>query len=774
MEATSHILDYISTLNPSQLAAVEYCDGPQLVIAGAGSGKTRVLTCKIAYLLSQGMPPWNIMALTFTNKAAAEMRERVAAMVGDSARRLYMGTFHSVFARLLRREAPMLGFTPNYTIYDEADSRSVVASIVKEMGLDAAPYKPAAIQSIISRAKNQLIDAEAYGNDARAYAYDKEAGRPLTGAIYKKYSDRLRRSNAMDFDDLLLLTFQLFDRNPDVRRRYASMFRYILVDEYQDTNHAQHMIVRQLSEVNHRVCAVGDDAQSIYAFRGAEIDNILNFGSALDGARLFKLEQNYRSTQRIVEAANSLIKKNKRQIDKTVFSQNSEGEPLTLIETWSDDEEAIVVRKRIEQIKRQEGGNYSDFAILYRTNAQSRKFEEELRKNAIPYQIYGGMGFYQHKEIKDVIAYFRLAVNQSDDEAFRRVVNFPARGIGSTTIQRVAEAAESNATSLLEVAAKPEFFGLKVNKGTASKLIAFAEMMNSFAEKAASVDADVLGLELIERSGMRDVLAADDSVEGTTRRENVEELMGSLHDFVGRQREEGRESQCGMAFYLQEIALMTDADRDKAGTDLVRLMTVHSAKGLEFSTVFIVGLEENLFPSEKSSLSMRAMEEERRLFYVAITRAKRHCILTNAASRYMYGKQAYTTPSRFITDIDPRLVQREGKSRPQARDFAPRERRRPSVFGAKPSLFGEKEISRSPAAPIGMRPIAKQAATTASQIATPQGTLRLGQAIVHERFGRGTIKKIEGAGENAKITVAFDNADEKQLLVRFARFRIEQ
>lgn len=773
MEATIDINDYLSQLNPSQREAVEYCDGSQLVIAGAGSGKTRVLTCKIAYLLSQGLPPWSIMALTFTNKAAGEMRERIAAMVGDSANKLYMGTFHSVFARLLRREAQHLGFTSNYTIYDDADSRAVIASIVKEMELVDAPYKPNAIQSIISRAKNQLVDAEAYSQDSRAYGYDKEAGRPLTGEIYKRYTERLRRSNAMDFDDLLMLTYQLFDRCPDVLQHYASAFRYILVDEYQDTNHAQHKIVQQLSEVHHRVCVVGDDAQSIYAFRGADIDNILNFGSALDGARLFKLEQNYRSTQCIVEAANSLIKKNQRQIPKQVYSKKDKGEPLTLIETWSDDEEAIVVRKHIEMIKRQENCRYQDFAILYRTNVQSRKFEEELRKYAIPYLIYGGIGFYQHKEIKDVIAYFRLAVNPNDDEAFRRIVNYPARGIGNTTLTRVAEAAERNATSLIDVASRPDFFGLQVSKATATKLIDFAEMMNGFADKAETTDANDLGKEIIEQSGLRDVLAADDSVEGTTRRENIEELVGSLRDFVDRHREEGRDDLCSLGVYLQEVSLMTDADRNQTDTDCVRLMTVHSAKGLEFATVFIVGLEENLFPSEKSRQSMRAMEEERRLFYVAITRAERHCYITTAGNRYMYGKMTYTTPSRFINDIDPKLIQREGKPASTQRSYQKKD------YGRR-SIFGTSEAHSSATPTPGFRFLKKNTATsapqettTASQITTKQGVVKLGTHIIHERFGRGTVKRIEGTGENAKISVDFDNAEEKQLLLRFARFTIE-
>lgn len=766
------MISYLDTLNPEQRAAVEYTEGPQLVIAGAGSGKTRVLTCKIAYLLEKGLPPWSIMALTFTNKAAGEMRERVAAMVGDAARHLYMGTFHSVFARLLRREAALLGFTPNYTIYDEADSRAVVGHIVKDWGLDTPPYKPAGLHDIISKAKNKLIDAEQYAHDKRAIELDDAAGRPKMSRIYAEYTERLRRSNAMDFDDLLLLTYQLFSRFPDVRQRYASNFRYILVDEYQDTNHAQHCIVQMLSEKHHRVCVVGDDAQSIYAFRGADIDNILGFNKALDGAKLFKLERNYRSTQCIVDAANSLIKKNRLRIDKTVVSQNMKGEPLSLVETWSDTEEAIAVRKRIQKIKRQDGCRYEDFAILYRTNVQSRKFEEELRKQSIPYMIYGGLGFYQRKEIKDLIAYFRLMVNPSDEEAFLRVVNFPARGIGNTTVSKLTAAASANGVSLISVAAQPERYGLSASKATLSKLKDFAAMVSEFAERAESESAEAVGKDIAIRSGIVEMLKADGSVEGETRRENVEELIGSLRDFVARQQEEDRRDQTGMGFYLQEVALMTDADKNVADTDCVRLMTIHSAKGLEFATVFVVGLEENLFPSEKSRSSARAMEEERRLFYVAITRAKLHCILTYANSRYMYGVSKSSMPSRFISDIDPQYIECEGNTSSPRPHVARRE-----PFGH--SIFGTRMSGRPTVSP-GMRllrtqaeaePQGRQAETTV--IDTLHGSVRVGTRIIHERFGRGRVSKIEGAGENAKISVDFDNSDPKVLLVKFARFRID-
>lgn len=771
MEPVSEHKSYLDTLNPEQLAAVEYCEGSQLVIAGAGSGKTRVLTCKIAYLIEQGLQPWSIMALTFTNKAAGEMRQRISSIVGDKAQALAMGTFHSVFARLLRYEAPLVGYTSNYTIYDDDDSRRVISNIVKEMNLDAALYKPSTVQNIISRAKNNVIDALAYAADEEQKSIDAEAGRPLVWSVYQKYTERCRRSNAMDFDDLLLLTYQLFEQHPEVRDKYASRYQYILVDEYQDTNYVQHLIVKQLASKHHRLCVVGDDAQSIYAFRGANIDNILELDESSAATKLFKLERNYRSTRYIVDAANSLIDKNKRQIKKRVVSQQSEGEPLLLIETATDIEESIVVRKEIQRLIRGENLGYADFAILYRTNAQSRKFEEEFRKYGLPYVIYGGLGFYQHKEIKDMIAYFRLAVNTSDDEAFRRVVNYPARGIGATTIQRLVELAEASQMSLFDTVMNVLPASTAVSSAARQRLMDFANMINDFASKVATLDASDLALDILNASGMRTVLSSDDSEEGKTRRSNVEELMGAISDFVSRQKEEDHADQLSLADYLQEVSLMTDADRKQSDTDCIRLMTVHAAKGLEFNTVFVVGLEERLFPSEQSYTSARALEEERRLFYVAITRAELHCILTYAQSRYMYGKSTFASPSRFINDIDPNLIRRRGyeySSRPTVSRTTTSRR---SIFGSyQPTATSFKPRS-------GLRSIASTSSKSeqsapVTSITTSQGKLNVGTHIIHQRFGHADVTHIEGTGENAKITVRLANNETKQLLVRFAHFEI--
>lgn len=764
---------YLDTLNEGQRAAVEYCDGSQLVIAGAGSGKTRVLTCKIAYLLELGLPPWSIMALTFTNKAAKEMRERIEVMVGSDARRLIMGTFHSVFARILRAEAPLVGYNANYTIYDDADSRSVISSIIKEMELDSQVYKPALVQNVISSAKNQTIDARTYSLDTLATRRDSEEGRPSLSKIYTRYDERLRRSNAMDFDDLLLLTYQLFRDNDEVRQRYASRFKYILVDEYQDTNRVQHLIVSQLAETNHRICAVGDDAQSIYAFRGADIDNILNFNNALSDSRLFRLEQNYRSTQFIVDAANSLIKKNKRQIDKHVYSQNSHGEPISIIETASDDEEVVVVRKELQRIKKAEGEPYSDFAILYRTHAQSRKMEEEFRKYAIPYIIYGGLGFYQHKEIKDMIAYFRLIVNHSDDEAFRRIVNYPARGIGNTTLSRVAEAAMKASVSLFDVALQPEHYVSGISKSTANKLKAFASMIESLSDLSQTLAADSLSKKLLDVSGIKSELGNSTDEDSETRRENIEELIGSINDFVVRQKEQDHEDETTLEYYLQEVSLMTDADRNQDTTDCVRLMTIHAAKGLEFSTVFVVGMEENLFPSDKSLLSAKALEEERRLCYVAITRAKLHCILTYAQTRYLYGRFSFSTPSRFLTDIDKQYVKRIGTSTPFNRRMQPSKSHRENIFEGR-----HRKEGLAPS-PIGMRrmdskPQMADEEPRSDSLTTRSGTVHIGTRIAHNRFGHGRVSLIEGVGENAKITVDFENMGQRKLLVKFAQFTIEK
>lgn len=656
--------DLNNDLNESQRKAVEYIDGPSLVIAGAGSGKTRVLTYKIAYLLQQGVKPWNIMALTFTNKAAREMKERIGKLVGqDLAQHLYMGTFHSIFSRILRAEAQHIGFTNNFTIYDETDSRSLIKTIVKEMGLDEKAYKPASVHSRISMAKNNLMSAENYARDKDLYQADQRAKMPRVGDIFITYVQRCQQANAMDFDDLLTLTFKLFQEHEDIRKKYADRFDFLLVDEYQDTNHAQMRIVMQLCKEKERVCAVGDDSQSIYSFRGANIDNILSFQSRFKGAKLFKLEQNYRSTQNIVEAANSLIKHNSNQIPKDVYSKNDKGECLVYKPAYSDKEEALIVCREIKRIKRQDDCQYSDFAILYRTNAQSRSFEEEFRKQGIPYRIFGGLSFFQRKEIKDVIAYFRLVANPDDEEAFKRIINYPARGIGNTTVAKIAACALDNRVSFWQVVSSPEHFGLGVNKGTLAKLESFRLMISGFVEKSASMNAFDLGDTIVKESGISADIYKPGSrdPEDLARQENLEELLGGMQSFVEECREEGREQEAYLTDYLQGVALLTDLD-SKGDDDepRVSLMTVHASKGLEFPTVFVVGLEENIFPSAIVS-TLRELEEERRLLYVAITRAEKHCILTSAKNRFRYGKMEFGNPSRFIKEIDSAFIQEDSE-----------------------------------------------------------------------------------------------------------------
>lgn len=652
-------MDLLNDLNEAQRAAVEYIDGPSLVIAGAGSGKTRVLTYKIAYLLSKGMKPWSIMALTFTNKAAREMKERIGRLVGDDlAQHLYMGTFHSIFSRILRAEAEHIGFNNNFTIYDETDSRSLIKAIVKEMGLDDKSYKPAAVHARISMAKNNLVSAESYASDAAIFEQNKRAQMPELGKIFVAYVQRCRQANAMDFDDLLVLTHRLFREHEEIRQKYAARFDYILVDEYQDTNHVQMSIVMQLCKEKLRVCAVGDDSQSIYSFRGANIDNILNYQKQLKGTRLFKLEQNYRSTQTIVKAANSLIKFNRNQIKKDVYSENAVGEKLQYKPAYSDKEEAVIVAKDIKRIKRQDNCGYHDFAILYRTNAQSRSFEEEFRKQGIPYRIYGGLSFYQRKEIKDIIAYFRLVANPDDEEAIKRIINYPARGIGATTVMKIADCAHQNQVSFWEVIGEPAHYGLNVNKGTLAKLDNFRLLISSFIERSHTTDVYELGDAIIKESGISQDIMSGRDADDLARQENLEEFLSGMSAFVEERREEGRMDEAFLTDYLQDVALLTDADSEGAKDEpRVSLMTVHAAKGLEFATVFIVGLEENIFPSPLAAMSVRELEEERRLLYVAITRAEKHCILTNAKNRFRYGKMEFDNPSRFIDEIDSSLIE---------------------------------------------------------------------------------------------------------------------
>ena len=805
--------DISNELNESQLAAVVYNDGPSLVIAGAGSGKTRVLTYKIAHLMDLGLEPWRILALTFTNKAAREMRERIGKRVGENrARYLWMGTFHSMFLRILRAEAELIGFPPNFTIYDQSDSRSLIKTIVKELQLDDKVYKPNVIQCRISNAKNRLMTAQMYASDAVAVADDRSAKVPQTREIYLRYQDRCRQAGAMDFDDILLYTYLLFEHHPEVRQRYASQFAYVLVDEYQDTNYAQHSIVWQLTKETQRVCVVGDDAQSIYSFRGANIDNILGFTRQYTGARIFKLEENYRSTQMIVGAANSLIEKNREQIRKEVYSRQETGAPLQLIEAYSDVEEGDIVARRIAAIGRQEAIGYDNFAILYRTNAQSRIFEEALRKNNIPYRIYGGLSFYQRKEVKDVISYFRLAVNPHDEEAFKRVINYPARGIGDTTVGKVLAAATDHGVSLWSVISAPVAYDLSVNKGTLTKLTGFYNLVNRFIEQVSKVDAYELGRMVVQESGIMADLMQDRTVEGISRQENVQELMDGMHDFVRSRQEEGEES-VGLPDFLSDVALLTDQDNEEDdGTPKVTLMTVHAAKGLEFDTVFVVGMEEQLFPSLMAYDSTRQMEEERRLLYVAITRAEKRCLLSYAKSRFRYGKVEYGMPSRFLKDIDRGYIEAPVSNAPawgsqslwgsQGRTIQPsqtpwnnRTTQNTNSWGSRTQdTQSRQSISRPTSTPntnrssapkrtvISTRPESsvQTPASTQRRLVSPdavQGAARVaqltpGQFIEHERFGVGEVIRVEGTGENTKALIRFKNAGEKQLLLKFARFRV--
>lgn len=855
-------MDLLNDLNESQRKAVEYIDGPSLVIAGAGSGKTRVLTYKIAYLLQQGVKPWSIMALTFTNKAAREMKERIGKLVGQElAQHLYMGTFHSIFSRILRAEAQHIGFTNNFTIYDESDSRSLIKTIVKEMGLDEKVYKPASVHSRISMAKNNLMSAENYARDKELYQADQRAKMPRVGEIFITYVQRCQQANAMDFDDLLTLTFKLFQEHEDIRKKYADRFDFLLVDEYQDTNHAQMRIVMQLCKEKERVCAVGDDSQSIYSFRGANIDNILSFQSRFKEAKLFKLEQNYRSTQNIVEAANSLIKHNSNQIPKNVYSKNDKGERLIYKPAYSDKEEALIVCREIKRIKRQDDCQYSDFAILYRTNAQSRSFEEEFRKQGIPYRIYGGLSFFQRKEIKDVIAYFRLVANPDDEEAFKRIINYPARGIGNTTLAKIATCALDNHVSFWQVISSPEHYGLGVNKGTLAKLESFRLMISGFVEKSASMNAFDLGDTIVKESGISADIYKSGSrdPEDLARQENLEELLGGMQSFVEECREEGREQEAYLTDYLQGVALLTDLD-SKGDDDepRVSLMTVHASKGLEFPTVFVVGLEENIFPSAIVS-TLRELEEERRLLYVAITRAEKHCVLTSAKNRFRYGKMEFGNPSRFIKEIDSAFIQEDSEMphddngfgssgygrggygnggyggrmpwdnhsissqfKPDRKDYSDgeddfrtngrggyrtssrddfrsssrddfrssgRDDFRSSCrddfrtsgrsgsgldsrFKSVRGLEAARRIMDSSSSSLGTSSSSSGSAFGSSTSSAGSGRLVEGAKIEHQRFGVGTVLKLEGSGENAKATVQFVNSGTKQLLLKFAKFTI--
>ena len=782
--------NFLEQLNESQREAVLYCDGASLVIAGAGSGKTRVLTYKIAYLLQEkGLKPYNILALTFTNKAAREMKERIGRLVGEEvARYLQMGTFHSIFSRILRAEADKIGYSSNFTIYDQTDSRSLVKSICKEMQLDDKQYKPSSVADQISMAKNHLILPQQFVGSS---LFNPKL--PRVSEIYQRYTERCRQANAMDFDDLLVQIYLLFENHEDVRKKYVEKFQYVLVDEYQDTNHTQQKIVYQLTRERQRVCVVGDDAQSIYSFRGANIDNILNFNTSYNNTKLFKLEQNYRSTQLIVQAANSLIRKNERQIPKDVYSKNECGDKLTLKPAYSDKEEAMIVCNDIVRLKRQDHCEYSDFAILYRTNSQSRSFEEQMRKMNIPYRIYGGMSFYQRKEIKDVIAYFRLVCNPNDEEALKRIINYPTRGIGDTTLSKIISTATAYGVSLWQVVSQPILFHLELSKGTAAKVEAFRQLIEGWVSRVATEDAYQLGHAIIMESGISKDIYCSRNPEDIARQENLEEFLGGMQDFVESRKEEGLHDQTSLGDFLQEVALLTDLDSEgDEEQSKVSLMTIHSAKGLEFPTVFVVGLEENIFPSPMCTDSMRQLEEERRLLYVAITRAEKHCILTCAQNRFRFGRIEYDSPSRFIRDIDPSLlhvisnshsgehddyrptqnphpVATQFRADPMPRAVAPR-RPEPTVDPFSDSF--KRQLSQASGGRF--KPVSRVATSsvTSSSSSSSAGQLREGMTIEHQRFGIGKVLKVEGSGENEKATIEFRNVGTKQLLLKFAKFTI--
>ena len=791
-------------LNQAQLDAVKYIDGPSLVIAGAGSGKTRVLTYKIAYLLCNGYMPWNILALTFTNKAANEMKERIAALVGEEkARMLNMGTFHSVFSRILRIEATSIDYTPQFTIYDESDSRSLLKTIVKEMELDDKTYKSAEVHKRISLAKNRIEQPADYERSEAYRSYDSASGMEKMPKIYARYQARLHQANAMDFDDILLYTYRLLHDNAALRQKYGERFRFVLVDEYQDTNAVQQKIVNMIVGSHNRICVVGDDAQSIYGFRGADIDNILSFqlvfskmkmpeGRYIDTpVRLFKLEQNYRSTQNIVNAANSLILYNSAQIRKTVFSDNEQGDRLNMKCCYSDREEAIIVSNDIRRMVRNGEMRYSDFAILCRTNSQSRSLEEQLRKDMMPYRIVGGLSFYQRKEIKDVVAYLRLVVNQHDEEALRRIINYPVRGIGATTVSKVMEHSIRLGVSPWQVVSQPAVTGLEVSKATAAKLTKFAGLITDFAERASCEDVLTLGQRIIQETGISAEIFQHNDPDDIARQENIQELVNSMREFVDMQREEGNGNEVYLTDFLQQISLMSDIDSVEETDERIMLMTVHSSKGLEFPAVYVVGMDEGIFPSSMSMDTKKAIEEERRLLYVAITRAGKYCTLTSAKNRYRFGKQETFMPSRFISEIDHSLlhVSRSGDSLPfaserkaQGVDYGlenrfyraqekPRGERKTdsSIFVSKPSYGTQYNNSSS-----AMRRLTRIPSGKPSSLPSASGSalsFNVGDRVEHERFGIGEILSIEGTGENVKAQVEFANVGRKQLLLKFARLK---
>lgn len=770
----------LQQLNPQQREAVEYNEGPSLIIAGAGSGKTRVLTYKIAYLLKIGYPPPSILALTFTNKAAREMKERIAQLIGwQHARYLWMGTFHSVFSRILRTEAEKIGFTSSFTIFDSADSRNLIKTIIKQFQLDDKVYKPARVQATISNAKNALISPQMYAQNRELIEYDQRSKTPVLKDIYREYCNRLKASNTMDFDDLLFFTNVLFRDHPDVLKSYQERFQFILVDEYQDTNFAQYLVIKQLADAHHRVCVVGDDAQSIYSFRGANIDNILKFKDIYPEAKIFKLEQNYRSTQNIVNAANSLIRQNKEQIQKTVFSEKDEGEKIEVNSAYSDFEEGVIVSNKIWDLRREKNEPYSDFVILYRTNAQSRIFEEALRKKNIPYRIYGGLSFYQRKEIKDVIAYFRMVVNPYDEEAFKRIINFPARGIGKTTLDKIADAARMQNISLWEVIENPLEYNLNINAGTAKKLTGFRELIESFIAQLNELNAYELASAIVKQSGIASDAYQDQTPEGMSRQENLQELLGGIHEFCETRQEEGV-GNIGLMDFLSEVSLLSDQDTDKeADKEKVTMMTIHAAKGLEFKNVFVVGLEEDLFPSAMAKNEFRGLEEERRLFYVAITRAEEYCMLTYAKSRFRNGQINACNPSRFLKDIDETFLSISGSVVLTNRFDTYADKTENAFFQNKIQKNDNNDVTKNNRNTFNkyednnIRPnfVNVKNATPKSSSAVVS-EVQAGNIIKHERFGIGKVISVSGDPESRKATVEFENSGTKQLLLKFARFDV--
>lgn len=781
--------DYLNKLNEQQKQAVIYCDGPQLVIAGAGSGKTRVLTYKIVHLMKLGYLPSHIMALTFTNKAADEMRERITNLVGEKeASFLWMGTFHSIFAKLLRFNADRIGFKQDFTIYDTSDSRSLIKLIIKDMQLDDKVYRPNVVHSRISMMKNALMTPYYYERDNKLRKEDERFNRPLTYEIYKTYCQRCKIAGAMDFDDLLVYTNILLRDNPDVLKKYQERFEYILVDEYQDTNFAQHMIITQLAREHNHICVVGDDAQSIYSFRGANISNILDLNKSFPTIKTFKLERNYRSTKNIIGAANSLIDKNKRQIKKNIFSENPIGTKVNVVACYNDYEEAYVVASTISSLKAREGCSYNDFAVLYRTNAQSRVLEEALgsgglknkhgeKRRPIPYRIYGGLSFYQRKEIKDALSYFRLTINPNDDEALRRVINYPTRGIGATTMDKVQHCAIDDEVSLWQVITDPAKHRLSVNNGTLRKLQSFVELINSFTEQdRAGVDAYELGRTIIERSGIMADLMKEKSVEIISKQENLDELLTAMHNFVDEQTQQGI-NETKMTDFLAKASLATDQDTDKSVGECVTLMTVHAAKGLEFMNVIVVGVEEDLFPAAMSKDSILTIEEERRLLYVAITRAEKNCVITYAKSRFRNGSNVNCQPSRFIKDMDDKFLVNSATSKTPVQNYTESDYRpfNKKISSSSYNSFNENKSSLKPLTSAISKPTPKNSVVHSNDSDFSLHNLdeiNEGNEIIHNRFGKGVITKIDNSGNAPKIIVEFEVMGQRTLLLKYAKFKI--